>query len=139
MYFDHDAKEIEYDLEGSAKSNWLSDWFDTVTTGGLISRNMPGFCRQYNLFTTTSGFVGVAEYDKRKRGLRGDTEESQSACSGDMIVIPLGSDKPWLLRKTEIDGEYRLIVDCIIPEVMSGEVMKLVEAKKMETQWMTLV
>lgn len=139
IYLDSDSRAFEFDVEGSADSNRLPDWFDTVTTGGLVSRDIPGFFRQYTLFTTTSGLAGVAEYDKRASELRGDTEEAQSACSGDMIAIPLGSDKPWILRKTGADGEYRLIVDCVIPEIMSGELMQLVEAKKMETQWVTLL
>jgi hypothetical protein len=92
------------------------------------------------IFTTASGFAGIAGYDMRSRMfLRADTKEAQSACPGDVIAIPLGSCKPWILRKTEVDGEYKLILDCIIPEIRSGEVMKLVEAKQMETQWLTLV
>ncbi|KAI0174847.1 heterokaryon incompatibility protein-domain-containing protein [Pestalotiopsis sp. NC0098] len=139
MDVDHDPARIKYDVEGSAESNQLLDWFDIATTENYSLHDIFGFCQEYALFTTTSGFVGVAEYDRRTRELWGGKEENQSACSEDTIVIPLGSSKPWLLRKTEADGEYRLVVDCVIPEIMSGEVMKLVEEKKMETQWVTLV
>ncbi|KAF3009050.1 hypothetical protein E8E14_005573 [Neopestalotiopsis sp. 37M] len=95
--------------------------------------------QQLVIFTTASGFVGVAEYDRRSKSPGLDTKETSAACPGDVIAIPLGSSKPWIVRKTGADGEYRLIVDCIIPDVMSGEVMKLVEAKQMETQWLTRV
>lgn len=139
VYLDYDTREFEFDIEGSAESNRLPDWFYIVTTGCSMSQEMPGLCQEYTLFTTASGFVGVAQHDKRTRSFWDDKEENESACSGDMIVIPLGSGKPWILRKTEADGEYRLVVDCVIPEIMSGEVMKLVEEKKMETQWVTIV
>lgn len=134
-----DSRESKFDVKGSTESNRLPDWFDIVTISNRMLRNIPLFCQKYTLFTTTSGFVGVAEYDKRTRELKGVEKENQSACSGDMIVIPLGSSKPWILRKAEAKGEYRLVVNCVIPEIMSGKVMKLVEAKKMKTQWVTLV
>lgn len=40
---------------------------------------------------------------------------------GDHVVVPLGSSRPWILRK---DGEYyKLLGSAVIPSIMSGELM----------------
>lgn len=92
------------------------------------------------LFRTTSGFAGFAGYDKRPRHWHyGHLNRDQSACPDDVVAIPLGCSKPWILRETEVKGEYRLIVDCVVPDIMDGEVMNLVEAGQMEAEWITLV
>lgn len=56
------------------------------------------------VFTTASSIAGVAAYDKRLRGRWDEPSRDQSACPDDVIAVPCGSSKPWILRKTRTQG-----------------------------------
>jgi hypothetical protein len=91
------------------------------------------------LFTTRCGFVGWARYDLRQSSSKSGPLPSHSVRKGDIIVVPRGASMPWFLRETDAAGEYRLITDCAVPGIMSGELMSLVESGQLQTQRYTLV
>lgn len=114
----------------SSESNPLKDFWSIVYRRS----------RETVVFTTTHGFVGIAGYDIRGHTRFEDNfDRNQSACPLDAIVIPLGSSNPWILRRTTAEGEYSLIIDCVIHGIMSGEVMSLVKAEEAIIEWITIV
>jgi hypothetical protein len=90
-------------------------------------------------FTTERGFVGRARYDPRQSTSNTGPVSGQSVHKDDIVVVPLGAIMPWVLRKTDVKGEYKLISACAVQEIMYGELMPLVESGHLETQRITLV
>lgn len=96
------------------------------------------------LFATECGCMGQARHDPRQRFMEQDilsrhTAHKDDVRKGDIIVVPQGAIKPWVLRETDVEGEYKLIIDCFVDGIMSGELMALVESGKLKTQRYTLV
>jgi hypothetical protein len=79
-------------------------------------------CAWQNLFATKLRFVGWVA-----RPVIGHS------------MVPRGASMPWVLRKTDVDGEYKLIIDCFVHGIMEGELMALVESGQLQTQTFTLV
>lgn len=79
-------------------------------------------------FTTEQGFYGSAPHDCWNEYLKrtASVDHSEVVRAGDVIVVPLGSSVPWVLRKTDVEGEYKLVVECDVRGVMCGELMELV-------------
>jgi hypothetical protein len=44
--------------------------------------------------------------------------------SGDRIYVIFGADVPYVVRKTETDGNFTLIGECYVVGLMHGEAMK---------------
>jgi len=88
------------------------------------------FPQERVFFMTEQGFFGSAphdcwcEYPIRTTGI----DPSEAVRRGDIIVVPLGSSAPWVLRKTDVEGQYTLVVECDVRGIMYGELMELVEA-----------
>lgn len=85
-----------------------------------------------------------ARHDPRQRSMEQDIGSGYSAHKddvrkGDIVVVRQGASKPWVLRETDVEGEYKLIIDYFVDGVMSGEMMSLVESGKLKTQRYTLV
>lgn len=90
------------------------------------------------LFATEHGFVGWAGFDLCQ-SFPGDGPRDHSVHEGDIIVVPKGASTPWVLRKADADGEFRLVTDCTVHGVMKGELMSLVESQQLRTEKFTLV
>ncbi|KAM0694277.1 hypothetical protein Q7P36_006404 [Cladosporium allicinum] len=60
------------------------------------------------LFVTESGMIGT--------GLPG-------TMTGDVVCILFGGSVPYILRPTDIEGQYLLIGECYVEELMEGEAM----------------
>ena len=96
------------------------------------------------LFATECGCMGQARHDPRQRSADQERISRRLAHKddvrrGDIVVVPQGATKPWVLRETDVEGEYKLIIDCYVDGVVSGELMSLVESGKLKTQRYTLV
>ena len=48
---------------------------------------------------------------------------------GDIVAILFGAKAPFILRPTDIDGEYRLIGQCYVNGIMHGEYIKQLKAE----------
>jgi hypothetical protein len=48
---------------------------------------------------------------------------------GDVVAILFGAKAPFILRPTDIDGEYRLIGQCYVNGIMHGEHIEKLKAK----------
>ena len=92
-----------------------------------------------SLFATEHGLVGWARYDPRQSAHKPGPFPGHSVRKDDMIVVPRGASMPWVLRETNVKGEYKLIIDCFVDGVMNGELMSLVESGELQTQRYTLV
>lgn len=91
------------------------------------------------LFATDCGFVGGARPRVRQRpGTSGPLPDT-SVGIDDIIIVPRGASLPWVLRKTDIEGEYTLITDCVVDGIVYGELMALAESEQLQTQGYTLV
>ena len=44
--------------------------------------------------------------------------------SGDEMYDLLGGDVPFILRKTDVDDEFRLVGDCYVHGVMDGQLWR---------------
>lgn len=55
--------------------------------------------------------------------------------AGDIVCILFGFDVPYILRPTEIEGEYLLIGECYVEELMEGKGMEM----GLQEQRLTLV
>lgn len=91
------------------------------------------------LFATAHGFVGWAREDPRQTSFVAGSVPGQSVYKDDIIIVPRSASMPWVLRKTGVEGEYRLIIDCAVYGIMFGELMSLVESGQLQTQRYTLV
>jgi hypothetical protein len=87
------------------------------------------------LFATKCGFAGWA----RSSPCRSTPPPDHSVRKDDIIVAPRGASLPWVLRETDVAGEYKLITDCGVYGIMQGELMSLVESGQLQTQRYTLV
>lgn len=76
------------------------------------------------LFVTHSGFVGVGPKALEK---------------GDIIVVPLGASVPFVLRKTDRQGKYTLVVDCFVHGIMYGEAIKSLDNNETTTDNFQLI
>ena len=94
---------------------------------------------QDTLFVTESGFAGWARRAFRQSSCELRPCSDRSVCKDDIVVVPRGASMPWVLRKTGIEGEYKLITDCAVYGIMYGELMSLVESGQLQTQRFTLV
>ena len=45
--------------------------------------------------------------------------------AGDVLCVLFGGDVPYILRPTEIEGQYLLIGECYVEELMGGEAMEM--------------
>jgi hypothetical protein len=97
------------------------------------------FCAREVLFATECGFVGWAAYDLRQSAGNVTPISDHSVLKNDIIVVPRGASMPWVLRETDLEGEYKLIVDCFVQGIMEGELMALVESGQLQTQSFTIV
>lgn len=93
---------------------------DVTAYVDLVKQTM----RKRALFSTYSGFIGVGP---------------DRLLKGDIVVVPLGSSTPLVLRPTEREGKYALVVDCYIHGIMYGELMRLLDNGAVELESMTLV
>ena len=80
----------------------------------------------------------------RRVGRRQSSSETgpfrgQSVLKDDIIVVPRGASMTWVLREIAVEGEYKLITDCYVHEIMYGGLMSLEESGKVQTQGFTLV
>lgn len=91
------------------------------------------------LFATESGFVGWARPGLRQGSCKSGTLSDTSVRKNDIVVVPRGASLPWVLRGTNVEGEYKLIADCGVCGIMYGELMSLVESGQLQTQGYTLV
>jgi hypothetical protein len=91
------------------------------------------------LFVTESGFVGWARCAFRQSSCESRPSSDRSVCKDDIVVVPRGASMPWVLRETDVEGEYKLIIDCAVYGIMYGELMSLVESGQLQTQQFTLV
>jgi hypothetical protein len=102
-------------------------------------------CTPQVFFATERGFVGNASGDVNQdwQGTFGHNAarfyDSHSVLKDDVAVVPRGVSMPWVLRKIDVDGEYKLIIDCFVHGIMEGELMALVESGQLQTQTFTLV
>jgi hypothetical protein len=99
-------------------------------------------CAPQIFFATQRGFAGYAAYDLRHSFLEswhGKPSKDHSILKDDIVVVPRGSSMPWVLRATDVDGEYKLIIDCFVQGIMEGESMALAESGQLQTQSFTLV
>ena len=55
--------------------------------------------------------------------------------AGDVLCVLFGSDVPYILRPTEAEGQYLLIGECYVRELMKGEAMEM----DLQEQKLTLV
>ena len=55
-------------------------------------------------FNTESGFVGYA-----KRTCDEDPSSDHSVLKGDLTVVPGGASMLWISRRTDVEGDYKLI------------------------------
>ena len=62
------------------------------------------------MFVTESGMIGT--------GLPG-------TMAGDVVCILFGGSVPYILRPTDIEGQYLLIGECYVEELMEGEAMEM--------------
>ncbi|KAK4903160.1 hypothetical protein LTR27_000088 [Elasticomyces elasticus] len=58
---------------------------------------------------------------------------------GDVVIVPYGASKPWILRQSHLAAEdgkplWNLIAECWLGGVMEGGVVDLVEAGQMESE-----
>jgi hypothetical protein len=97
------------------------------------------YCTRQVFFATERGFVGNAPYDVRQLRASGEPGTVHSVLKDDLIVVPRGASMPWVLRARDVEGEYKLIVDCFVEGIMKGELMALVESGQLQTQSFTLV
>jgi hypothetical protein len=127
--------------------SYAGDWYREDVQEELESRNdfFPAIhrglqiCAEGVFFITERGFVGWAPCDLRQT-LEGVTPSTNhGVLERDIIVVPCGASMPWVLRETGVEGEYRLITDCVVPGIMDGELMALVESGQLQTQRFTLV
>lgn len=95
--------------------------------------------RHKTLFATECGFTGWAKFDPLQSSVELGPSPSHSVRKEDIIVVPRGASMPWVLRETDVDGEYKLITDCAVYGVMDGELMALVKSGHLHTQQFTLV
>jgi hypothetical protein len=95
--------------------------------------------RHKTLFATECGFTGWAKSDPLQSSVELGPSPSHSVRRDDIIVVPRGASMPWVLRETDVDGEYKLITDCAVYGVMDGELMALVKSGHLHTQQFTLV
>jgi hypothetical protein len=97
------------------------------------------FSARKTLFATEQGFVGQARHDPRQSFCGPGPFPGHSAHKDDVVVVPRGANTPWLLRETDVKGEYKLVIDCCVPDIVSRELMSLLESGKLQTQRFTLV
>jgi hypothetical protein len=46
---------------------------------------------------------------------------------------------PWIFRRTDVEGNYKLISYCFVQGVIDGELIALVESGQLQTQRLTLI
>ena len=123
-----DSLLLEISKHGSLNTQNMSDEVSQAYALILNRYEYFTFPQERVFFTTEQGFYGSAphdcwnEYPKRTAGV----DPSEAVRTGDVIVVPLGSSVPWVIRKTDVEGEYKLVVECDVRGIMYGELMEVV-------------
>jgi hypothetical protein len=74
-------------------------------------------CRR--LFMTDDDFIGLGPEDTHK---------------GDIVVLPIGEQVPYLMREFPDGGEFQLVGQCYLHGAMDGEIIEDLEAGRYQTQ-----
>lgn len=82
-----------------------------------LIRNITDTMNDRVLFTTASGFIGVASGRVQK---------------GDIVAVPFGSSTPLAFRKISVEDKYLLVTDCYVDGIMYGELLRLVDTRKVK-------
>jgi hypothetical protein len=75
--------------------------------------------RKRDFFATASGFIGMGP-----EGLQ----------AGDEVVVPFGSSRPFILRKSKLGSHCVLVGDAVVPGIMSGQLLNLHKDGKVEAK-----
>jgi hypothetical protein len=79
--------------------------------------NIDRVCKARDFIVTERGFLGLGPMTMKV---------------GDMIVVLLGGNLPFVLRKSSDDSEYSLVGECYVHGVMDGEAISKKEEKEFE-------
>lgn len=87
------------------------------------------------LFATEYGFAGWARSSHPHQSPCDPAPPlpGHSVCKDDIVIVPRGASLPWVIRETDMEGEYELITDGGVHGIMQ------VESGKLQTQRYTLV